>query len=244
LPPLAHPVIVDSIPGDSDYSPFRAFQVACVTSKYKDEVIPSLDAFNDAIDLGLITDPTATPAAFWINQPIVTPEVALGGVADGTPSTAFYRGTRVLHHSMEPQEGQFAVDPMMPLVTGNVYEIVKPGSMTPVRVIFSQPYWLPDGVTRNPLYTPAWLQVTVTLKAPTMCPALGTPGPFCIMPPGDMAATTAAYDAILATLTQESDLVTVGMNNALTVVNSTLINSAMVTTNRVNRPFVVHPGGM
>ncbi|HEY6877251.1 MAG TPA: hypothetical protein VI299_04490, partial [Polyangiales bacterium] len=56
-----HPVIVDSIPGDSDYSPYRAFQYACVTDKYKNEVIPSLDAFNDAIDLGLITDPTGKP---------------------------------------------------------------------------------------------------------------------------------------------------------------------------------------
>jgi hypothetical protein len=229
-----HPLIVDSIPGDTDYSPFRAFQVACVTAKYNGEIIPSFDAFNDAIDLGLITDPTGTPAAYWINQPIVTQDVVvLGGVSEpeSKQKIGFYRGYSVYYYTLETQEGSFPIDPAMPAITtGNAYEILKPGSTTPVRVIFSQPYLAPDG-SRNPRYTPAWLQVTVTLKQPT------------VTPPGDMAALSAAYDAILAGLTKESDLVTVGMNNALTVVNTSIIASAVVTTNRVNRPFVVRPGG-
>jgi hypothetical protein len=116
------------------------------------------------------------------------------------------------------------------VLTGNVYEILKPGSMAPVKVIFSQPLRLPDG-TRNPQYTPAWIQVTVTLKAPS------------VTPPNDMAALNAAYEAVLAGLSKESDLVTVGMNNALTVANPAVIQSAVATTNRVNRPFLA-PGAM
>jgi hypothetical protein len=229
--PTEHPVIVDSIPGDSDYSPYRALLFACTTDRYHGEVIPSLDAFNDAIDLGLITDPTGAPATYWVDQAITTGDVPLVGGRASQNRLAFYRGTTVSYVSMEPQEGQNAFDGVSPVLTGNVYELVKPGSTTPVKVIFSQPFKLPDG-NRNPSYTPAWLVVTVTLKAPT-----GTP-------PGDMAALNAAYDALLATLTKESDLVTVGMNNALTVVDASKIQSAVATTTRANRPFVVVPGDM
>ncbi|MET0284129.1 MAG: hypothetical protein ABW352_06655 [Polyangiales bacterium] len=226
-----HPVIVDNIPGDSDYSPFRALQYACVTSKYQDELIVSFDAFSDAIDLGLITDPTATMAAYWVNHPITTPDAVLSGGVRAQNKVAFYRGSTVHYDSMVEQEGQFTYDPMTGVQTNNVYELVKPGSMAPVKVIFSQPFKGEDG-SRNPKYSPAWLQVTVTLKAPT-----GTP-------PGDMAALNAAWDTLIASLSKESDLVTVGMMNALTVVNTTAIASAVATTNRVNRPFVVLPGDM
>lgn len=227
--PTDHPLIVDSVPGDSDYSPYRALLFACTTDKYTGEVIPSLDALNDAVDLGLLTDPTATPATYWVDQAITTGDVPLVGGLAAQNKLAFYRGSTVTFVTMEPQEGQNPFDGVMPVVTGNAYELVKPGSTTPVKVIFSQPFKLPDG-SRNPLYTPAWLQVTVTLKQPS-----GTPA-------GDMAALNAAYDSVLATLTKESDLVTVGMNNALTVVNTGAIQSAVATTNRVNRPFVVVSG--
>lgn len=215
--PTDHPVIVDNIPGDSDYSPFRALLIACTTDKYKGEIIPSLDAFYDAIDLGLITDPTATPATYWVDQPITTGDVPLMGGVAAQNKLAFYKGTTVSYETMEPQEGQNAFDGMSPVVTGNVYELVKPTSTTPVKIIFSQPFTTPDG-NRNPLYTPSWIQVTVTLNA--------------------------TDDATIASLSKESDLVTVGMNNALTVVNTTAIKSAVATTNRVNRPFVVVPGDM
>ncbi len=229
--PTGHPVIVDSIPGDSDYSPFRALLFACKTDRYKDEVLPSLDALNDAIDLGLITDPTSSVAMYWVDQAIITNDVSLlGGLPTQSGKFAFYRGTTVSYVTMEPQEGQNPFDGVSPVLTGNVYEIVKPGSMAPVKVIFSQPFRLADG-NRNPKYTPAWVQVTVTLKQPSA-------------PPGDMAALSAAYDAVLAGLTKEGDLVTVGMNNALTVVDTSIIQSAVATTNRVNRPFVVVPGAM
>jgi hypothetical protein len=224
-----HPVIVDSIPGDSDYSPYRAFQYACVTDKYKSQVIPSLDAFNDAIDLGLITDPTATPATTWINQPIHTPDVMLVGGVAGQTNIAFYRDTSVVYETMLPQEGPFKYDPTMGVPTGNAYEIVKPGSPTPVKVIFSQPYLLADG-SKNPSYSPAWIQVTVTLNRPAASDNV---------PANDMNALNAFYDGVLATMSKESDLVTVGMNNALTVVNTKAIASATATTTRVNRPFVV-----
>lgn len=222
--PLQHPVIVDNIPGDSDYSAYRAIAWACTTSKYKGEIIPSLDAFNDAIDLGLIVDPGTMGTTAWVNHPIVAPNVAGGLMSGPMTSVAYYKGTQVLFYDLEPVEGAFLYDGM-PVKTGNVYEIMKPGSMAPARVIFSQPWRDPvNPAMRNPLYTPSWLVVTVTAKAPS-----------------DPMMT---IDSVIESLKSESDLVTVGMNNALTVVNPSKVASAVVTTNRVNRPFVLLEQGV
>ncbi|MDB4974525.1 MAG: hypothetical protein JWN48_2866 [Myxococcaceae bacterium] len=224
-PHVDSPVIVDNIPGDNDYSAYRATLWGCVTPKYKNEVIDSLDAFNDAIELGLITDPTGAPATRWYNQPIVNKDVALALVGSAqAPSIAYYRGSAVFYHDLSKQEGSFNLDPMAGgFKTGNVYELVKPGSMTPARVIFSQPYRNTDG-SINPNYTPSWIVVTLSLKAQ-------------MVPMGGDA--NAALDTLIASLTNADDLVTVGMNNAVTVKNTAAIASATVTTNRVNRSFYV-----
>lgn len=228
-----HPMIVDSIPGESDYAPFRALQWACVSEKYKGELITSIDALNDAIELGLITDPTATPAQWWANQPIVAANVGLTFPDTVLPaSTAYCKGKALLYHSLEPQEGWFPYAGRE-VAAGNVYELVKPGQTAASRVIFSQPYWVadadnPDGPkVRNPNYSPSWLVVTVTLKTPSV-------------PAGSPMGTQPPWDALLESLNDESQLVTVGMNNSLTVKDAAIVQSAMVTTNRVNRPFMIN----
>jgi hypothetical protein len=216
--PIDHPLITDTIPGDTDYSPFRSVYRACVTSKYNNEVIPSLEALNDAVDLGLVQDPSAMPPGFWINVPIVAANVAGQLPMGPKASQAYYRGTRVFYFDMQLQEGLFPYN-AMPVLTGNVYEVVKPGSMAPVKVIFSQPFLDPaDPSKPNPNYSPSWLVVTVTLTA-----------------------AAAADDLMIATLRSESDLVTVGPMNALTVKDKAVVASAVVTMNRVNRPFLVTP---
>ncbi|MDB4990963.1 MAG: hypothetical protein JWN04_6141 [Myxococcaceae bacterium] len=222
-----HPLIVDNVPGDTDYSAYRAILWGCATPKFQDEVVDSLDAFNDAIDLGLITDPTGAPATLWYNQPIVNRDVGLAFMTPGLVQPAlpaYYRGSVVLFHDLSQQEGAFVINPMAPLPTNNVYELVKPGSMMPSRVIFSTPYRMADGVTVNPGYSPSWIVVTLTMK-PQMVPM-------------GMDAN-AALDALIATLTNADDLVTVGMNNTVTVKNTSAVASATVTTNRVNRAFYV-----
>jgi hypothetical protein len=216
--PVDHPLITDTIPGDTDYSPFRSLYLACATAKYNGEIIPSLEAFNDAIDLGLIQDPTGMMPGTWINMPIVAANVAGGLPMGPKPSEAYYRGTRLFYYDMQQQESSFTYN-AMPVLTGNVYEIMKPGVTAPAKVIFAQPYWDPaDPTKRNPAYSPSWLVVTVTLTA-----------------------TAAADETVIATLKSESDLVTVGMMNALTVKDKTVVASAVVTMNRVNRPFLVSP---
>jgi hypothetical protein len=142
----------------------------------------------------------------------------------------YYRDVTVVHHSMESQEGTFDyVSKSVP--TGNVYELVKPGQMTPVRVIFSQPYYVANEdpavpPVRNPNYVPNWILVTVTLKAKA-------------------GADAEAQAATLDALKQESDIVTVDAKNVPTVKNFAMEPtfafelSLVVTKDRVNRPFMV-----
>lgn len=215
-PPIEHPLITDTIPGDTDYSPYRSLYAACATAKYNGEIIPSLEAFNDAIDLGLIQDPPMP--GVWINVPIVAANVAGGLPMGDKPREAYYRGARLWFYEMPLQEGVFTYN-AMPVPTGNVYEVVKPGSMAPTKVIFSQPPWDPaDPSKQNPSYSPSWLVVTVTLTA-----------------------AAAADETMIANLKAESDLVTVGMMNMLTVKDKAVVASATATTNRVNRPFLFKP---
>jgi len=217
-PPIDHPLITDTIPGDTDYSPFRSLYAACATAKYNGEVIASLEAFNDAIDLGLIQDPSGAMPGSWVNAPIVAANVAALLPMGGKASEAYYRGARVFYFDLQQQEGRFPYT-AMPVVTGNVYEVVKPGSMAPTKVIFAQPPWDPaDSTKQNPAYSPAWLVVTVTLTA-----------------------AAAADETMIGNLKAESDLVTVGMMNALTVKDKAVVASAVVTMNRVNRPFLFKP---
>lgn len=67
--PIEHPPIVDSLPGDDAYSPFRAVFRVQITGTYAGEQIASLAALEDAIALGLVREPLA--AGTYVSWPIV-----------------------------------------------------------------------------------------------------------------------------------------------------------------------------
>jgi hypothetical protein len=73
--PIDHPPIVDSLPGDDAYSPFRAVFRVQVTAAYAGEQIASLKALEDAIELGLVREPVATGS--YVSWPIVPADFAL-----------------------------------------------------------------------------------------------------------------------------------------------------------------------
>jgi hypothetical protein len=241
------PFIVDSIPGDADYTPFRWIQWACITPKYNREIVSSFDAMSDAVDLGLITDPTGTPGPYFVNCPVVTPTAELGFAARAVaPGVVYYKGKAARCHSFETQEGRFAYVAPPPggsasfsVPTPNVYEVVKSGSTTVSRVVFAKGYDDPANPgTRNPAYSPNWLVITVELKATADKPPVVPPeGPE--PSPEDLAKLCLTTpDATLPLLLKESDLVKVGMNNMLTP-NNPCVAKVTATMNRVNRPFLV-----
>lgn len=216
-----HPIVVETIPGDSDYSPYRALNWTCVTDRYNGELFTSLDAINDGIDLGLLNEPIA--AERWLNLPIVGQDVGLSlGRTVRPAATAYYRGTRVLYHNFVDQEGDFPNPTTLPQ-PGYVYEISRLGYAYVIdKVIFSQPYTT-DGV-RNPRYSPQWTLVTVTLRS------------VSVAIPDDEAQQMMDIQS----WTREEDIVTFNSAGYPLPKPGTRVLAVSVTQTRVNRPFALH----
>jgi hypothetical protein len=94
LEKLPHPPIFDAVPGDTGYSPYwHPFSVE-VTAAYAGEVIPSVEALNQARDAGLVNGPRLMPTN--VNGPVILDDVTIedGGSAAGAPrrGTFYYRG--------------------------------------------------------------------------------------------------------------------------------------------------------
>lgn len=93
---VPHPPILDVIPGDPNYTPFWAVWHVDVSDSYAGEVIPSLQALQEAQSLGLVSAPEQRPA--YLNCPVVHPDVRIevgAGNDDAAPSPGFYRGVQV-----------------------------------------------------------------------------------------------------------------------------------------------------
>ncbi len=109
-----HPYLLDTIPGDPGYSPVRRLQQVFVTSRYQGEVIATLDALWDAVDLGLVEPPVATGT--WIDAPVVAPGTTLEVSSvdyPAEPVEAYAGGLRV---DLFVFGGELGVQP----VTGNL----------------------------------------------------------------------------------------------------------------------------
>jgi hypothetical protein len=91
-----HPRLIDTIPGDVRYSAVRRVINVPVTDRYKGELITTVAALGEAIELGLVGDPV--PDGTWVNLPVVLPGITLE-VGDTTPpvmaSQVFGVGYRV-----------------------------------------------------------------------------------------------------------------------------------------------------
>jgi hypothetical protein len=186
-----HPMLFDSVPGDRDYSALRAVQAVCVTDKYDDELITSLSALDDAIDIGIVEEPSE--ASYWFNCPVVAKGVALDVAGDEPlpPDAAFYRGTRIHCMDLAQQEGEFSTD--VPPTVANVYELRRKGDSFGLRVVFSIAPRT-DGV-RSPEYSPVWKLVKVTLASDANLEDYTRVSDFAAM---DGNAVVPANDSVLA----------------------------------------------
>lgn len=93
---VPHPPILDVVPGDPNYTPFWAIWTVPITDKYAGEIIPSLQALQEAESLGIVGMPEQRTG--YLNCPVVHPDVRVevgGGVDDVAPSPGFYRGVQV-----------------------------------------------------------------------------------------------------------------------------------------------------
>jgi hypothetical protein len=81
-PILEHPQLIDSLPGDTRYSPMRRVVNVPVTDLYDNELITSIDALGEAIERGLVLDPINEGT--WMNMPVVLPGTKLEVATDTT----------------------------------------------------------------------------------------------------------------------------------------------------------------
>ncbi len=70
-----HPPLIDTVPGDTRYSPMRRVINVPVTSTYAGERITSLAALTEAVERGLVGDPVNDGT--WVNMPVVLPGTTL-----------------------------------------------------------------------------------------------------------------------------------------------------------------------
>ncbi|HKU43342.1 MAG TPA: hypothetical protein VJR89_34510, partial [Polyangiales bacterium] len=100
-----HPPLVDSIPGDTAYSPIRILFDVFVTPRYAGERFPSLRALDDGVELGLLEDPVQTDQFTNCVVTIKDNQLEAGGDRPPhNPTPVFYRGREV---------NQFCVDELM-----------------------------------------------------------------------------------------------------------------------------------
>lgn len=109
--PIEHLPIVDSLPGDDNYGPMRAVFTVEVTSRYRGELLTSLLALEDAVELGLVREPTRDGS--YVSYPIVPKGFALARI-DEPPLAArelYAKGVIASYLPLSmpaPLEGPFA----------------------------------------------------------------------------------------------------------------------------------------
>jgi hypothetical protein len=93
---VGHPNLIESIPGDTPYTPLRQLFVVFVTGSYHGERITSLRALEDAIEIGLVEAPVAQDR--FVNCNVTLSTMQLQTSVDGAsiaPESAYYRGREV-----------------------------------------------------------------------------------------------------------------------------------------------------
>jgi hypothetical protein len=93
-----HPDLIDSVPGDTGYTSFRKVYLVYFTKAYSGQRITSVQALEDALELGLLEEPYWKDA--YANWPVALADAQLEVGPDETPLSpdpVYYRG-RIAHH--------------------------------------------------------------------------------------------------------------------------------------------------
>jgi hypothetical protein len=133
--PADHPPLVDSIPGDTVYSPIRLIFEVVVTSRWAGERFPSLRALDDGVELGLLEAPVAKEA--FTNCVVTLKDIELDNGAGGTFKTteAYYRGksiNQICVGDLQGDSGLFATGKMFAPVFGNAFLVRRETDISPL----------------------------------------------------------------------------------------------------------------
>ncbi len=159
-----HPGIVDSLPGDSTYTPWWSVEMICVTDTWNGEQITSAAAIRDAVELGLILEPR--PIKMYANCPVVFSDVVRevgNGEPPASPNAGFANGLAVYYH-LPGGEARGVLpfeSPRLPIA--NVYLVRRERTNQVVDTIFERRRR--DGDETADGYTPVVRQVNVFVSS-------------------------------------------------------------------------------
>lgn len=122
---FGHYDLIDSIPGDTGYTPFRMVYTVYITSKYHGEKITSPQALEDALELGLLEEPQWKDT--YADWPVTLSNTELEVGPDEQnqhPRPAYYRGKVASHFKFDEARGPlvFSVE-KGPIPTPNLYQL-------------------------------------------------------------------------------------------------------------------------
>lgn len=163
-----HLPMLDTLPGDLRYSAIRRVVNVPVTDAYAGEKITSLDALNEAIELGLVGEPLADNT--WVNMPIVPPATKL----EVGPGTATIPAKKVYARGFLADAFEIGIFGIgrQPLRLGIVD--VRQASY----LVSGIPTGSPPVISTAPDVQPVF-QVAIPLVAPVQVPPMPNYSPLC-----------------------------------------------------------------
>jgi hypothetical protein len=131
---VEHPPLIDSIPGDTVYSPMRYIFEVYVTPKWARQKFPSLRALEDGVELGLLEEPKAID--FFTNCVVSLKDNVLEGPEGKKfmPTEVYYRGKSVYQFcvgDLMGNAGQFPTKMAAP-VFGNAFLVRRENDVSPL----------------------------------------------------------------------------------------------------------------
>ncbi|MFM2420673.1 MAG: hypothetical protein RL385_5396 [Pseudomonadota bacterium] len=149
---VLHPRIVDTAPGDSDYTQLWAVTPVCITQFYGGEILSSVTALEDAREMGLVRDAAKPTASMY--RPLVADGVTLANFSS-EHTEVYYRGFSL--NAIDLGEHGIVTTVDGRVNTPNVYELTLPGAKTPARIVFAV-------ALDSAKYAPVWSQYTVVVS--------------------------------------------------------------------------------
>lgn len=160
--PVDHPLLIDALPGDADYSQMWAIYFVCVTPAYRGELVPSLSALSDLYELKKAREPEEPLA--WSFGPVLQDGVVLDQAGPSISLKTAYLRNFAVQYGDFGANGAVVTSDGKRVTTPNVYELTRPGSTRVERVIFSSSAIDPEG-RRAEGYAPIWTLVNVVITA-------------------------------------------------------------------------------
>ncbi len=121
---FGHLDIIDTVPGDTGYTPFRLLYTVFVTDAYAGQLITSYAALEDALELGLVEQPVSTDT--YVDWPVTLLSAQLELFGDRVPvqpHPIYYRGQVATRMQLGDETGSPDARPRGTgaLVAPNVY---------------------------------------------------------------------------------------------------------------------------